>query len=47
VVLRPKKLKSEKIVKPVKEPKKTNTGHEIEPNQSKDRAMPEGDNPSF
>jgi hypothetical protein len=33
-------------VKTVKEPKKPNTVHEIEPNPSKGRAMHEGDNPS-
>jgi hypothetical protein len=31
----------------VQEPKKTPECHEIEPNPSKDRAMHEGDNPSF
>jgi hypothetical protein len=36
-------------VKTVKEPSDENQTkcHEIEPNPSKDRAMPEGDNPSF
>jgi hypothetical protein len=36
-------------VSSVKEPSDENQTecHEIEPNQSKDRAMPEGDNPSF
>jgi hypothetical protein len=44
VVLRPKKLEIRKIVKTVKEPKKTQIlCHEIEPNPSKDRAMHEGD----
>jgi hypothetical protein len=47
VVLRPNKLKSEKIVKTVKEPKKQILCQEIAPNPSKDRAMHEGDNPSF
>jgi hypothetical protein len=50
VVLRPKKLEIRKIVKTVKEPKKKPKQilcHEIEPNPSKDRAMHEGDNPSF
>jgi hypothetical protein len=40
----------EKIVKTVKEPGKKEPKtecHEIEPNQSNDRAMHEGDNPSF
>ena len=46
VVLRPKKLKSEKL-QIVKEPKKQILCHEIEPNPSKDRAMHEGDDPSF
>jgi hypothetical protein len=38
-----------KIVKTVKEPGKKQQilCHEIEPNPWKDRAMPEGDNPSF
>jgi hypothetical protein len=40
-----------KIVKTIQEPKKTTKKqilcHEIEPNPSKDRAMHEGDNPSF
>ena len=43
VVLRPKKLEIRKIVKNVNEPK----NQEIEPNPSKDRAMHEGDDPSF
>jgi hypothetical protein len=47
VVLRPKKLKSEKNVKTVKEPKQQILCHEIGPNLSKDIAMHEGDNPSF
>jgi hypothetical protein len=48
VVLRPKKLKiAKKNVKTVYEPKNQNLCHEIEPNQSKDRAMHEGDNLSF
>jgi hypothetical protein len=34
-------------VKTVKEPKNQILCHEIEPNPSNDRAMPEGDNPSF
>jgi hypothetical protein len=38
-------------VKTVQEPKKKKTKqilcHEVEPNPSKDRAMHEGDNPSF
>jgi hypothetical protein len=47
VVLRPKKLEIQKIVKTIKEPKKQILCDEIEPNPSKDRAMHEGDNPSF
>jgi hypothetical protein len=47
VVLRPKKLGIQKIVKSVKEPKKQILYHEIEPNPSKDTAMHEGDNASF
>jgi hypothetical protein len=47
MVLRPKKMAIRKIVKTVKEPKKQMLCHEIEPNPSKDRAMHEGDNPSF
>jgi hypothetical protein len=48
VVLRPKILEIRKIVKTVKEPKRNQTlCHEIEPNPSKDRAMHEGDIPSF
>jgi hypothetical protein len=47
VVSRLKKLEIRKIVKTVKEPKKQMLHHEIEPNPSKDRAMHEGDNPSF
>jgi DNA-binding transcriptional regulator GbsR (MarR family) len=46
VVLRPKKLEIRKIVKTVKEPRKTKYKvlcHEIEENPSKDRAMHEGD----
>jgi hypothetical protein len=47
VMLRPKKLEiRKKNVKTVKEPRKPKC-HEIEPNPSKDRAMHEGDNPSF
>jgi hypothetical protein len=48
-MLRSKKLEIQKNVKTVREPIKTKKGvrHEIEPNPSKDRAMPEGDNPSF
>jgi hypothetical protein len=37
----------EKIVKSVKEPKTQILRHEIELNPSKDRAVHEGDNPSF
>jgi hypothetical protein len=48
VVLRPKKVEIRKIVNAAKEPKKPNTVlWNIEPNLSKDRAMHEGDNPSF
>jgi hypothetical protein len=48
VVLRPKKLEIRKIVKTVKKPtKKKILCHEIEPNLSKDRALHEGDNPSY
>jgi hypothetical protein len=50
MMLRSKKLEiREKKVKIVKEPSDENQTecHEIEPNPSKDRAMPEGDNPSF
>ena len=49
VVLRPKKLKIRKIVKNVNEPKKPKycMSQEIELNPSKDRAMHEGENPSF
>jgi hypothetical protein len=51
VVLKPKKLeiRKNKIQKSVKEPgkKKTILCYEIEPNPSKDRAMHEGDDPSF
>jgi hypothetical protein len=49
VMLRPKKLEIGNIGHTVKEPKiqsKTEC-HEIEPNLSKDRAMHEGNNPSF
>jgi hypothetical protein len=48
-MLRPKKVGNpKKNVKSVKVPIKTKTeSHEIEPNPSKDRAMHEGDNPSF
>jgi hypothetical protein len=47
-MLRPKKLKFRKRkCKTVKEPIKINQSHEMEPNLSKDRAMHEGDNPSF
>jgi hypothetical protein len=44
-----KSLESEKNVKSMKEPSDENQTqcHEIEPNPSKDRAMHEGDNPSF
>jgi hypothetical protein len=43
-----KSWKSKYIVKTVKDHKKKQTKcHEIEPNPLKDRAMPEGDNPSF
>jgi restriction endonuclease S subunit len=49
VVLRLKKLEiQKKIVKKLyKSQKKQILCHEIEPNPSKDRAMHEGDNPSF
>jgi hypothetical protein len=46
-MLRPKqKLKSEKSYGNCKRAEKP-TCHEIDPNPSKDRAMHEGDNPSF
>jgi hypothetical protein len=47
VVLWQKKIAILKIVKTVKEPKKLKLFHEIEPNPLKERAMHEGDNPSF
>jgi hypothetical protein len=49
VILRSKKLEIRKKMKTVKEPSDGNQTecHEIEPNPSKDRAMHEGDNPSF
>jgi hypothetical protein len=49
VIFRSKKLEIRKKVKTVKEPSDENQTeyHEIKPNPSKDRAMPEGDNPSF
>jgi hypothetical protein len=47
VIPRPKKWESRKEnVKTTKEPVKTKES-EIEPNQSKDRVMHEGDNPLF
>jgi hypothetical protein len=48
-MLRSKKLDIRKKVKTVKEPLDENQteSYEIEPNPSEDRAMPEGDNPSF
>ena len=48
VVLEPKKLEvRKKNVKSVKSRKNQILCHEIEPNPSKERAMHEGDNPSF
>jgi hypothetical protein len=47
VVLGPKMLETRKNVKTVKEAKNQILCHEIEPNPSKNRAMHEGDNPSF
>jgi hypothetical protein len=47
VVLRPKNLEILTIVKTVKDPENQILCHAIEPNPSKDRAMHEGDNPSF
>jgi hypothetical protein len=49
VMLRSKKLEIRKKVKTVKESSDENQteSHEIEPNPSKDKAIPEGDNPSF
>jgi hypothetical protein len=48
VMLRSKKLKIRKQCENWKSHRmKTKQCHEIEPNPSKDRAMPEGDNPSF
>jgi hypothetical protein len=47
VVLRPKSWKTEKNVKIVIEPKNQILSHEIEPNPLTDRAMHEGDDPSF
>jgi hypothetical protein len=47
VVLRPKNIEIRKNVKSVKDPKNQILCHEIEPNSQKDRAMHEGDNPSF
>jgi hypothetical protein len=49
VMLRSKKLEIRKKVKTVKKPSDENQTecHEIEPYPSKDKAMPEGDNPSF
>jgi hypothetical protein len=48
-MLRSEKLEIRKKVKTVNELSDENQteSHEIEPNPSKDRAMPEGDNPSF
>jgi hypothetical protein len=48
MVVRPKKLEIRKIVKTEKKSrKKQMLCHEIEPNLSNDKAMHEGDNPSF
>jgi hypothetical protein len=48
VVLRPKKVGNPKnTVETVYEPKKEILCHGIEANLSKDRAVHEGDNPSF
>jgi hypothetical protein len=49
VMLRSKKLEIREKMGKLKEPSDENQTecHEIEPNPSKDRAMPEGDNPSF
>jgi hypothetical protein len=49
VVLRPKKLeiREKKLCNLYKSRKNQILCHEIEPNPSKDRAMHEGDNPSF
>jgi hypothetical protein len=40
-------LEIRKIAKTIKEPTNQISCHEIEPNPSKNRAMHEGDNPSF
>jgi hypothetical protein len=47
--LRSKKFEIRKKMLKLKEPSDVNQTecHGIEPNPSKDRAMPEGDNPSF
>jgi hypothetical protein len=49
VIFRSKKLEIQKKEVKTEEPSDENQTecHEIEPNPSKDRAMPEGDNPSF
>jgi hypothetical protein len=47
VVLCPKKLEIQKEIENGKSRKKQILCHEIEPNPSKDRAMHQGDNPSF
>jgi hypothetical protein len=49
VMLRFKKLEIRKKMRKIEEPSDENQTecHEIEPNLSKDRAMPEGINPSF
>jgi hypothetical protein len=47
MVLRPKNIEITKTRENCARAQKPNTVPEIEPNPSKDRAMPEGDNPSF
>jgi hypothetical protein len=49
VMLKSNKLEIRKKMWKLKDPSDENQTecHELEPNPSKDRAMPEGDNPSF